>query len=76
MLATNDLAIYVLVVVSVQGGDAARVADPEVNGVGDCFEGDACPAYVCFDVCIQRCVLLSEIVILCRRCSQRWSVPY
>lgn len=33
MLATDDLAIYILVVVSVKGGDAARVADPEVNGI-------------------------------------------
>jgi hypothetical protein len=34
VLATDDLAIYILVVVSVKGGDAARVADPEVNGIG------------------------------------------
>jgi hypothetical protein len=64
MLAANDLAINVLVVVSVQSGDAARVPDPEVDGVGLLFKSDSCPGDVCFDVAVQGRVLVSEVVVL------------
>jgi hypothetical protein len=69
VLATNDLAIYILVVVFVKGGNTARVADPEVNGIRLCLEGDSCPGYVGFDICIQCCILFSEVVILCQSSS-------
>jgi hypothetical protein len=63
-LATNDLAIDVLVVVSVKGSDAARVADPQVDGIGFSFKSDPRPGYVCFDIFVQCCILVSEVVIL------------
>ncbi len=42
MLVPRDLDIHVLVVVLVQRGDGARVADPQVDGIWVAGEGDAC----------------------------------
>ena len=53
MLAPNDLAVDVLIIVSMQGGDAARVPNPEVDRVGLLLESDSGPGDVCFDVAVQ-----------------------
>jgi hypothetical protein len=46
----DDLAIDVLVVVSMQRRDAARVADPEVDCVGFLLQSDTCPGDVWLDI--------------------------
>ena len=52
-LASNDLAINILVIVSVQSGDAARVANPEVDRIWRLLESDSGPCDVFFDIAIQ-----------------------
>ena len=64
MLAAEDLHVDVLVVVLVQGGHGARVADPEVDGVGLLLQGNACPGYVALDVAEERGVLVPQVVVL------------
>ena len=64
VLATHDLTIHIFVIVSVESGDASRVADPEVDRIGLFFKSDSCPSDLCFDIAVQSQILVSEVVVL------------
>ena len=64
MLVPGNLHVHVLVVVLVQRGDGARVADPQVDGVGVAGEGDACEGNGGGDVAEEGKVFGAEVVVL------------
>jgi len=64
VLLPGDLHVDVLVVVLVQGGHGARVADPEVDGVRVAGEGQAGPGDGARDVGKEGGVLVAEVVVL------------
>lgn len=64
MLPPAHLDVHVLVVVLVQGRDGARVADPEVDGVGLLLQRDAGEGDVARDVVEEAAVFGAEVVVL------------
>ena len=83
MLAAADLHVDVLVVVLVQGRDGARVADPQVDGLGVPRERDPRKGDVALDVAEQRRVLVPQVVVFfsagkkkkVRLCLKNWHQP-
>ena len=63
MLTARNLAIYVFIIVSMQSGHTARVANPEVDRVGLLFKRDSCPSNVSFHIVVEWRVLVSEVVV-------------
>jgi hypothetical protein len=63
VLLSDDLHVYVFVVVAVHGCHGALVPEPEVDGVGALFEGDAGPGDVGGDVGEEGVVFSAEVVV-------------
>lgn len=53
VLTARNLAIHIFIIVLMQSGHTAGVANPEVNRVGLLFKRDSCPSDVCFDIVVQ-----------------------
>lgn len=64
MLLPEDLDVYVLVVVFVQGGCGCRTSEPEIDCVGGLVQRDAGEGDAGRDVCKQGLVFVAQVVVL------------